>query len=745
MKKYILLSLILLLSVGTFAQNISVKSFRLLPNDMAASSLEGKKTDRNGDVAALIKVVTNEEGFVFEGGTLGIVDTKQRVSEIWVWVPRGLRKITIMHPQLGQLRDYRFPVDIESERTYEMVLTTAKIETIVKEEIKEQYLVFQVTPHDAVLEVNDQMWTLSANGSVSRLVNFGTYTYRVQASNYYPDVGNVVVNDPDNTKLVTVDLKPNFGWIEVKGNDVLQGAAVYIDNAFLGKAPCKSGALKSGMHSVRISKEMYEAYTTTVTVKDNETTTLSPNLSADFARLTFQVEADAEIWVNNERKGIRTWTGDLATGVYRIECKQTNHEPTSTTKEVTSRMNGEVVQLDAPKPICGTQMVESDPPLASIYIDGKPMGETPKLIKEILIGQHELRLTKDGYADYTETITIVKGERKQVTATLSNGREVQFTCNVPNAILEIDGRRMNSVSGTFMLTYGSHSIRATAAEYQDYSATMNVSENTRTYGITMQTIRRVPEGAVDGVYSVGPGKKVYFSKGNLQYQASTGKWRFAENQYDCIGNANSNISSSYSGWIDLFGWGTSGYNNKYPYMTSTSSTDYGNGNNDIAGTNYDWGVYNKISNGGNTANTWRTLTNDEWVYVFNTRSTSSGIRYAKACVNSQNGVILLPDDWNTSYYSLSSTNNTSASFTSNTISASQWTTLEQRGAVFLPAAGYRYGTSVDYVGSIGSYWSASYNGEDRAYYVDFGPSGLIPEGWGGRYGGRSVRLVRDAQ
>lgn len=57
----------------------------------------------------------------------------------------------------------------------------------------------------------------------------------------------------------------------------------------------------------------------------------------------------------------------------------------------------------------------------------------------------------------------------------------------------------------------------------------------------------------------GSGDKVSFSKGNLQYQASTNTWSFAENQYDIIGYGNENISSDYDGWIDMFGWGTSGY------------------------------------------------------------------------------------------------------------------------------------------------------------------------------------------
>ncbi len=419
MKRFTLLIFFIVSICGVFAQNISVKSFKALPMDLTASSLEGKRVDQNGDVAALIKVVTTETGFVFEGGTLGIVDTKQTPGEVWVWVPRAARKITIKHPKLGVLRDYYYPVEIEAERTYEMVLTTAKIETIVKEEVRMQYLAFQISPPNATLVVDEKYWDVEADGSAQDYVNFGTYSWRVEAPNYHSDAGRVTVDDPNNAKIVTVTLQPNFGWIEVAGTGNLKDASVYVDNVLIGRAPCKSEALKSGKHTVRITKKMYATYTETVTVADNETTRLAPSLTADFAEVTLTVDADADIYVNDERKGTRTWTGPLGSGTYKIECKQTNHETSTTTKEVTAAMEGQTITLPAPRPIYGSLNVESTPNFCKLYIDGKDMGTTPKSMAEILIGQHEIKLTKDGYADYTETVTITKGERKQVKATLS--------------------------------------------------------------------------------------------------------------------------------------------------------------------------------------------------------------------------------------------------------------------------------------------------------------------------------------
>ena len=256
-----------------------------------------------------------------------------------------------------------------------------------------------------------------------------------------------------------------------------------------------------------------------------------------------------------------------------------------------------------------------------------------------------------------------------------------------------------------------------------------------------------PEGAINGLFSVSAIQQVWFSQGNLQYIGSARTWKFADHQWDVIGDSQGNNSQSIT--RDLFGWGTSGYNHGavcyQPWSISKKYEDY------FAYGQYtynlfdqtgqaDWG-YNAISNGGNQTNQWRTLTHEEWVYVFNTRITSSGIRYAKAKVDNVNGVILLPDEWNTSFYSLSNANDGGASFTSNTISDSQWADLEQHGAVFLPAAGGRYGTSVGNVGSLGFYWSSSCSYSDLAYHVFFSDEGLGTDNFYYRELGHSVRLV----
>ena len=389
-----------------------------------------------------------------------------------------------------------------------------------------------------------------------------------------------------------------------------------------------------------------------------------------------------------------------------------------------------------------------------------------------------LRWTENGNqvstnANYTFTVT---GSRTLVAQFQAQSYTITASANPSSS---------GSVSGGGNYNYGqSCTLYATAnsgytfANWTENGSQVSANAN---YTFTVTSNRTLvanftyngggnaPVGAINGLFTINAnGDQVYFSQGNLQYQASTNTWRFAENQWDCVGGTNSmfgisfgNVEGSsnnyhsptYDGWIDMFGWGTSGYDhgaNAYqPWSNNSNPQDYyayglWNANlNDQTG-QADWG-YNSISNGGNVNNQWRTLTGGdggEWDYVFNIRSTSSGVRFARACVNDVNGIILLPDNWSVSYYILNNTNMGTTSFNSNVISISQWEILEQHGAVFLPAGGYRDPTGGIY-GSCGYYGTASYATSYSSYCLYFHETAHDVTGSNSRTHGRTIRLVKD--
>ena len=221
-------------------------------------------------------------------------------------------------------------------------------------------------------------------------------------------------------------------------------------------------------------------------------------------------------------------------------------------------------------------------------------------------------------------------------------------------------------------------------------------------------------------FSVSAEKQVTFSKGNLQYTRSSDTWSFAENQWDMIG-----INNMTGGSV-------------------SSDPTYGDSKKGTA-------LADKIdlfggSTGTTDPNTWRTLSYDEWDYLLNTRSNASSLK-GVAQVNGVNGLILLPDDWTcpagVTYKSGFHSNYGEDYYAAyQTFTAEQWSKLEAAGAVFLPAAGYRFGWFVYCVQDHGYYWSATENDSFRAYYLDFRWNGASM-GDGYRLNGLSVRLVQD--
>ena len=241
----------------------------------------------------------------------------------------------------------------------------------------------------------------------------------------------------------------------------------------------------------------------------------------------------------------------------------------------------------------------------------------------------------------------------------------------------------------------------------------------------------------DGTFLVDAnGTKVEFASGNLRYTTSgTYHWSFCANQYDYNTN---NYGSSV--W-DYFGWSTDGATFSYGLNTSNDYVYIGNFS--------DWG--NAVNNQGNLGTGWRTLSKDEWTYLFNSRpgatiEGSHGLRYAYAIVNSTRGIILFPDGGVTkpNNVTMPTTYNRYLSWNSApSYSTTDWNALESAGCVFLPAAGYRIKTTGDEYNAVGHYWSSTNDGDRYAYSVQFQEAQVRPNSSGFRWYGYSVRLVRN--
>ena len=233
-------------------------------------------------------------------------------------------------------------------------------------------------------------------------------------------------------------------------------------------------------------------------------------------------------------------------------------------------------------------------------------------------------------------------------------------------------------------------------------------------------------------FSVSATKLIEFAPGNLQYTQSTSKWSFAENQYDTIGNANV-VNGALGDKIDLFGH-SSNATAKWGVSLSTNDQDYN-------GTYIDWGT---LKIGNSAANTWRTLTSEEWDYLLNIRANATMLK-GIAQVVGVNGVVLLPDNWDASVVGVAFNPGFGLNdFTINTIDADQWLTMEKAGAVFLPATGMRLGTTLYFHNEYCQYWSATPFNANYAFYINASASEMYMTN-NGRSTAQAVRLVKDVE
>lgn len=313
-------------------------------------------------------------------------------------------------------------------------------------------------------------------------------------------------------------------------------------------------------------------------------------------------------------------------------------------------------------------------------------------------------------------------------------------------------------------TYGDITITA----YEDGEKTLlSVTQPIKDGGWTPARKSSRKMTAYLPVFTTREGKKILFAPGNLQYNPtgySGGPvFKFAENQFTVIGNAAGNNTAvadraTMNAWIDLFGWGTSGYNSKNPWAASDNRADYVNDGSNIAGTGYDWGVNNRIYLSSTSSpfsvsyepGTWRTPTQNEWLDLYQAgtfiRCTN---RYVQAKVESQRGFIFFPDNFvapSGITLNLDRVNQSYGSgyYDKNVFDSTQWAKLEANGAVFLSReGGARVGTTVN-LGS-GSYWSATAQEPSYSFYLGISDSNINATSTANMevIQGLSVRLIRD--
>lgn len=265
--KLLLTMCLLFATIATEAQNkIQVTAFNRMETDVTAR-ITAPQRDQNGEVCALIRIVTTEKDLMFEPDALGIVTRENKPGEIWLYIPRGARRISIMHDKFGVLRNYFYPDIIEKATVYEMEIQVGDGTQQTPVDANTQLIVMRPDPATADIYMDDDK-VPTENGLFTATMKKGTHTYRVEAPMYAPEAG--IIDLGSEQKIISVTLKPRFGYLEIFSLPE-QDAKVYIDTVLVGTTPYRSDRMAIKEYKVRIEKETYFPIDTVLTVAAGET------------------------------------------------------------------------------------------------------------------------------------------------------------------------------------------------------------------------------------------------------------------------------------------------------------------------------------------------------------------------------------------------------------------------------------------------------------------------------------------
>ena len=308
--------------VGMRAQDISVTEFYLDESDLTAN--RAAVMDQNGRKCALIRIQTTQKEFLFDVGSLGITKTEENhVGEIWLWVPHGIKHISIRHQQLGSLSNYYFPEPIQRAHTYIMKITHEQVFVNTYDDTKKQKLSIKITPPNATLSLNGMSVELDPKGEAIKEMAHGKFTYKIEAEGFYPKEGQIIV-DEQNHLLVVDGLNPIKGKLTVHVTP--STADVHVDGRAVGQSIIEPIELPIGKHEVIVSAKGYKSEIRTVEITENQTMDVAVTLS-QIADYTFASHpSDATVYVNGEFIGFTPCTKEYATGFYTVKVAKTGYE-----------------------------------------------------------------------------------------------------------------------------------------------------------------------------------------------------------------------------------------------------------------------------------------------------------------------------------------------------------------------------------------------------------------------------------
>ena len=469
---FTLLSFLLLPLLGMSQLRVVDGSFKEIPGFVDMS----EKTDDNNKPFAVVIIKTlniNEQERAklrFSSDAMSYVEVEYRVGEVWLYVSYYASFLKIKHPDLSSAPDFYLPFDMQPRHGYELVLEKYNVAPAPDAQTI-NYLIVRCDQPDASICIDGSFVGMKEG---SKALGVGEkHSWQIDCGLYHSESGEVTITEGEPV-TVERNLRPAYGFLKVTSSPE-NGATVFINNNKVGTTPYSSERLQSGSYNVRVMKEMFSLSEKSFLVKDNETTVANMVLNPNFATLSLNTDPASDIFIDGERVAKGQWNGRLSSGTHLVEARKPSHRNSSLKVNLSNGEN-KTLTIPNPEPIYSMLDINSQPMGAKILIDGEDFGTTPRVIKNILVGEHTLSLVKQGCAKLEKTFTLKEKEMLSLNEKLESGRIIIVTTDREGDEIYVDGTFAGHSPLDVSMGYGRHAVKA-IRNGKSVEKSFDVSEN----------------------------------------------------------------------------------------------------------------------------------------------------------------------------------------------------------------------------------------------------------------------------
>ena len=401
-----------------FADEFEIRNFKKDLSDVSA--IRSSRKDVNGQACAILKVRTDLSGLSFECNQGLTGDPEHKTGEVWLYISPREKRIKFMKEGF-MAKDYVFPESIEAATVYTIELTN-KYKSGQDVPLSMGFVLLKSTPSRAEVTLNGEPTGMKT--PFSKPLSLGNHQFVLNKEFYHPHQDDFEIT-AGKTTTIEIPLTANFGSLTVTSQPE-SGAEIWIDRQTTGATtPNTFEMLSVGSHTLTLKKEMFEILAKEFSITSGQETKLDPSMVPTFGSFSISTTPPAEIWIDQSKVGTGTYSSRLLKGLHLVEARLDKHD--TITEPITIDINTPIYLQWQMIPKTGTLAVNTDPPEASVYLDGTLKGVSPLFIKNVIIGSHVLLLSKDGHTKIERQITMHENQILEVSDILPEGEIVNLT------------------------------------------------------------------------------------------------------------------------------------------------------------------------------------------------------------------------------------------------------------------------------------------------------------------------------